>query len=166
MNRLLVVLASVMMAFSVSAVRADVKIGVVDMEQVMSKSSQADKLRKDLETRFNSRKEEIQKQSKAFQDDVEKLQRDAAVMSKADQAKLQTKLTKQQQDIQKKQFDLQREVMAAQNDASQKLIDGVKKIVKDIASAEKLNVVLIKQAAIFSDDTYDITSKVLKKMSS
>lgn len=165
-NRCLIVLASLVMALSVSAAQADVKIGVVDMEQIMSKSTQADKLRKELETRFNPRKDEIQKQSKAFQDDLEKLKRDAAVMNKADKAKLEEKLNKQQQDIQQKQFALQREVMQAQNDASQKLIDGVRKVVKEVAAAEKINFVLIKQASIYNDDAADITSKVLKKMAS
>lgn len=164
MNRVLIILASVVMAFSVSAARADVKIGVIDMEQIMSKSTQADKLRKDLETRFNPRKDEVQKLSKAFQDDVEKLKRDAAVMSKADQGKLEAKLTKQQQEIQQKQMTLQREVVAAQQEAQTKLIDSLKKVVKEVATAEKLNFVLIKQAAIFNDESFDITAKVLKKM--
>jgi outer membrane protein len=166
MKRLLVSLAAMALVASVSVAQAaDVRIAVVDMQQIMTKSKQAEKLRADLEKRFSPKKAELQKSADAFKTDVEKLKRDEAVMSKADKEKLQKKLTDQQQSLQQRQYSLQQEAMTAQNEAVQSMIEKVRSAVKKLAASEKYTVVLAKEAAIF-DDNLDITDKVIKEMGS
>jgi outer membrane protein len=164
MKRLL--LSIVAVAFMVCAgvaQAADVKIAVIDMQQIMSKSKQAEKLRGDLEKRFGPKKAELQKSADAFKADVEKLKKNDAVMSKADKEKLQKKITDAQQDLQQRQYSLQQEAMQAQNEALQSMIDNVRNAVKKLAASEKYTIVLAKEAAIF-DENLDITDKVMKAL--
>lgn len=167
MKRFIVSMAAVLFMTGVSiAQAADIKIGIVDMQQIMTKSKQAEKLRTDLEKRFTPKKAELQKSADAFKADIEKMKRDEAVMSSADKDKLQKKLMDQQQSLQTRQQSLQKDAMSAQNEAIQSLIENVKGAVKKIAADDKLTVVIAKEAAIYQDDSLDITSKVLKKMDS
>ncbi len=158
------VASAVLMAFSVA--QADVKIAVVDMQQIMTKSKPAEKLRADLEKRFSPKKAELQKSADAFKADIDKLKRDEAVMKKEDKEKLQNKIAQEQQSLQQRQYTLQQEAMTAQNEAVQSMIDNVRNTVKKIAADEKWDFVIAKDAAIFMDQKYDITDKVMKKMSS
>ena len=164
MKRLLVSLAAVALMGSVSVSQAaDIRIAVVDMQQIMTKSKPAEKLRADLEKRFSPKKVELQKSADAFKADVEKLKRDEAVMSKADKEKLQKKLADAQTSLQQRQYALQQEAMTAQNEAVQSMIEKVRSAVKKLAASEKYTVVLAKEAAIF-EDNLDITDKVIKEM--
>ncbi len=70
MKRLLVSLATVALMGSVCVSQAaDVRIAVVDMQQIMTKSKPAEKLRADLEKRFSPKKAELQKAADAFKAD-------------------------------------------------------------------------------------------------
>lgn len=167
MKRLIISIAAALMMASVAVAQAaDMRIGIVDMQQIMTKSKQADKLRADLEKRFNPKKAELQKAADAFKADIEKMKRDEAVMSKADKEKMSKKLAEQQQSLQTRQYALQKDAMAAQNEAVQSLIENVRNIVKKIAAEDKMNMVIAKEAAIYMDESLDITAKVLKKMDS
>jgi outer membrane protein len=167
MKRLMLTLAAAFLISSLSVAQAaDLRIATVDMQQIMTKSKQADKLRADLEKRFTSKKTELEKSAETFKADIEKFKRDEAVMSKADKEKLQKKITDEQQALQKRQYGLQQEAMTAQNEALQTMLESVRSAVKKIAAEEKYTMVITKEAAIFMDDNLDITSKVLKKMSS
>ena len=169
MKRLLVTVsfAAVMLMAGFTTVQAaDVHIAIVDMQQIMTKSKQAEKLRGDLEKRFSTKKNDLQKSAEAFKADIEKLKRDEAVMSKADKEKLQKKITEEQQSLQQRQYALQQEAMTAQNEAVQSMIENVRNTVKKIAAEDKIDIAIAKEAAIYLDDKYDITAKVLKRMAS
>lgn len=164
MKRVMISLAAALLMTCVSVAQAaEVRIAVVDMQQIMTKSKQAEKLRADLEKRFSPKKAELQKAADAFKADIEKLKRDEAVMSKADKEKLQKKITDEQQNLQQRQYALQQEAMTAQNEAVQSMIENVRNAVKKLAASEKYTMVLAKEAAIY-DDNLDITDKVIKAM--
>jgi outer membrane protein len=167
MKRLIVTFAAAFLMAGISiAQAADLRIATVDMQQIMTKSKQAEKLRADLEKRFNPKKAELQKSADTFKADIEKLKRDEAVMSKADKDKLQKKIMEEQQGLQQRQGTLQQEAMTAQNEAVQSMVEKVRNAVKKIAADDKYTIVLTKEAAIYMDDSLDITSKVIKKMES
>lgn len=167
MKRVVVTLSAALLMAGISVAQAaDMKIATVDMQTIMTKSKPAEKLRADLEKRFNPKKAELTKLADAFKSDIEKMKRDEAVMSKADKDKLQKKIIDEQQALQQKQSTLQQEAMTAQNEALQSMIGNVQNVVKKIAAEDKYTVVIAKEAAIYMDDNLDITSKVLKKLDS
>lgn len=166
MKKVLVLSAALMMAGISVAQAAETRIATVDMQVIMTKSKPAEKLRADLEKRFNPKKAELQKLADAFKADIEKMKRDDAVMSKADKDKLQKKIVDEQQALQQKQGTLQQEAMTAQNEALQSMISNVQNVVKKIANEEKYTMVIAKEAAIYMDDNLDITNKVMKKLDS
>lgn len=167
MKRLIVSLAAALLIAGVSVAQAaDFRVATVDMQQIMTKSKQAEKLRADLEKRFNPKKAALEKSAESFKADIEKFKRDEAVMSKADKDKFEKKIADAQQSLQKNQYALQQEAMTAQNEAVQSMIENVRNAVKKIAAEDKYSIVITKEAAIYMDDTLDITPKVLKKMAS
>lgn len=167
MKRLLVGIAAVALMAGVTVAQAsDTHIAIVDMQTIMTKSKPAEKLRADLEKRFAPKKAALQKSADAFKADIEKLKRDEAVMSKADKEKLQKKISTEQETLQQSQYALQSEAMTAQNEAVQSMIENVRNTVKKIAAEDKYDFVIAKEAAIYLDSKYDITDKVMKRMSS
>lgn len=160
--KLTAILSSLLLA--VSAHAASMKVGVLDMHEIMAKSKQVQSLRDDLQKKFKPREEKLIAARDSFQKQAEKLEKEKTVLSKADLEKLQKKVMEQQRDLQEKQMSFQQDVMKAQNDALKSFIDGVKDIVKGVAKEEKIELVLTKDTIAYVDESLDITSKVLKKL--
>ena len=143
---------------------ATIRVGVLDMHEVMQKSSQVKDLRESLQKKFKSREASLISDRDSLQKDADKLERDKTVLSKNDLDNLKKKISKSQQDLQKKQMDFQQDVMQAQNEALKTFIDKVKDIVKNVAEDEKYEIVLTKDTIAYVDNGLDITAKVLKKL--
>lgn len=158
-----VMLSALLLSLSVSAA-SGLRIAVLDMHEVMQKSTQVKDLRDSLQKKFKSREASIISDRDTLQKDAEKLDRDKAVLSKNDLESLKKKVEKEQQDLQKKQMQFQQDVMQAQNEALKTFIDNVKNVVKSVASDEKYEIVLTKDTVAYAEDGIDITAKVLKKL--
>ena len=65
------------------ATGAPIKIGVIDLQKIMQKSSQVAAISRQLEKRFKPRQQTILAARKSLQEEAEKLHRNASVMSEA-----------------------------------------------------------------------------------
>ena len=74
---------------------------------------------------------------------------------------LKNTIRDQEQKLQQQQTDLQRQLFEAQNKAMTQFLDKIKGIVKDMAGSQDFDVVLPKNALLYSKDNLDITAKVL-----
>ncbi len=157
------ILSALLLSLSVHAA-STIRVGVLDMHEVMQKSSQVKELRESLQKKFKSRESSIIADRDSLQKDADKLDREKSVLSKNDLENLRKKVTKAQQDLQKKQMEFQQDVMQAQNEALKTFIDNVKDIVKKVAEDEKYEIVLTKDTIAYVDNGLDITAKVLKKL--
>ena len=99
------------------AATANVNIGVLDVQALMQKSPQVEKIKADLEKQFKSRQSALQSQAKELESKMDKLKRNGSVMSEAERQELQADLMKSRRNLEQAQQDLQNDANIAQNKA-------------------------------------------------
>lgn len=139
-------------------------IGVVDMKQVFDSSPKVKEIKESLTKRFSSQKDALQKMSDSLQSDMQKYQKNKAVMNKKELADLQAKITTEETKFRQAQSKFQQAVYSAQNDALENFMNTVKKSVAKVAAKKDLDAVLPNNEVLYSKGNSDITKDVLKDL--
>ncbi len=150
--------------FCLSVQAATPKVGVVDLAQVMAQAKQGNEIKAKLAKEFEPRKKELMSFQDSIKVDIEKLQRDDAIMTDAQKTALQQKIMKDRKSFEEQGQGYQQELNAAHNQAMQSFLGEVKKVVDVIAKAEKYDVILQKEGVFFAISGMDITNKVVAKL--
>lgn len=143
---------------------APLKIGVIDMQKVMRSSTQVKAINKKLEQQFKPRQTKILALQKKLKADMEKIERDSAIMSNTDKVALQTKAMQEKRDLNRMGQDYQQDVSVAQNQMMQKFFKKLHGKISVLAKKEGYDLVLQKNAIPYSNPSIDITDVVLKKL--
>lgn len=144
---------------------ADLKMATIDLRQIMLGSSEAKAIEAKLKKEFGPRDQELISKDKSFKETVEKLQRNAAIMSVAERTKLEKEAGMKQKELQRLQAKFQEEGSKRQQEETQKFLDKVKKSVTQIALKEKLEVVFLSDAVPYCNNPQmDITQKVIQNL--
>ncbi|MFI4918210.1 MAG: OmpH family outer membrane protein [Legionellales bacterium] len=163
MKRLSTVLAALFFGLLGTAVFADaVKIGVVDLQKIMQTSSQMKDIQQKLETEFKPRRDKLVAMETTLKSDMEKFKRDAAVLSATQKKELEKKIVASQQQFERDGQQYQQELSTAHNEAMEGLYSKVRSAISTIASSDKYELIIQKDAAPYSSDTLDVTDKVIK----
>ena len=168
MKKLILSLVAVLL-FSSAAYAQNLKIGIVDIETIVSELPQAKKaeeklnalgqkyqdsliqMRADLETRFAA----YQKQQAMMPADQKQKEEEALQM-----------LNMQMQQYSEKHFGQAGTLAAKREELLEPIRKSVKTAIDNVAKAEKINLVLDKneQIVLYSDDKMDITFRVLDQL--
>ncbi|MGB6976660.1 MAG: OmpH family outer membrane protein [Gammaproteobacteria bacterium] len=140
------------------------KIGVVDIRQVLQKSPQVASAQKLLRNQFQAREKEFRALQQQVRADADKLNRDASVMKDADRKVLQQKIQEQQQKLQNMQMGLQQDLFTAQNQQMQGIMGKLQNAVNEVAKQGQFTLVLTKDNVAFANQQLDITNQVLDAM--
>lgn len=146
---------------SVFAAEASPKIGVIDLQKIMQKSSQVAAITGQLEKRFKPKQQTLLAARKALQEEEEKFHRNAAVMSEGDRANLQTKIIADRANLQNSEMSFQREVNTVQTQETQKFMQKLKSILTQVAKNGSYTLIMVKQGIPYVDDKLDMTDTVL-----
>ncbi len=147
-----------------SAFAADLKVGVIDLRQILQTSSQVKQLNAKLRKQFKPRQDALLGQQKQLKTDLEKFSRDSAVMSKTAKDKLQQKIIGERQTFAQKEQAYQKELKQAQKSSMEEFLNKLKGVVKKVAQADHYTLVLQKSAVPYAADDIDITKKVADKL--
>jgi outer membrane protein len=163
MKRILCLMGIALAAlWTVSSMAAGV--AVIDMQQIFQNSKQVKQINDGLEKQFASQKESVDSLSKQLQTNIDKFKKDQTVMDTKTANTLKDSIRSQEQKLQQQQTDLQRQLFEAQNKAMTQFLDKIKGIVKGMASTKDFDVVLPKNALLYSKDNLDITTQVLSAL--
>ncbi|SFC69615.1 Seventeen kilodalton protein [Pragia fontium] len=143
-----------------AGVQAADKIAVVDVMSILQKMPERETIAKQLETEFKSRATALQKEEKAAQDKVKKLQTSGASMKAADRTKIENDIKAFQQKAAAFTQDSRRREAEEMN----KLVAKVQSAVKTVAEKEGYAVVVKADAAFYANAENDITEKVLTQV--
>src|SRR5262249_32945014 len=94
------VIAFLFVAPGAFAADTPLKIGVIDLQKIMLKSSQVAAISSQLEKRFKPKQQAILADRKSVQEQADKLARNATTMSEAERTKLQTKIIAERANLQ------------------------------------------------------------------
>jgi len=142
---------------------AEVKIGVVNANQIVEQSPQYDAVRKSLETEFKRRDNDLvakQKQVKTLED---KLARDGAVMSAAEVKRLEQDIRSRKRKIKSMADEFREDLNIRRNEEFNKLLRKVSEVVHQIGEQEDIDVIL-SEGVVYASKRVNLTEKVLDRL--
>jgi outer membrane protein len=161
-RRLLV--SAVMVGCAFSAVAQDFKVGYINTQTITTQSNPAKAAQSKLEQEFSKRQKELVDQQTALKTYGEKFDRDAPTLSETQRASRQKEGAELARDLQRRQREFQEDLNGRRNEELQQVLDRATKAVKQVADAEKYDMVL--QEVVYVNTKHDITEKVLKILNS
>ena len=165
MKKLVSGLILVSALISTNVFAADVKIGVVSVERILTEAPQVDAVNTSMLERFGPQRDELQKAEKEITKMQENYKRNELVMTEEKLNELKKEIIMKIQRLKQKEAQLTQEVGTVRNQELAVLQQQVRGIIDDIAKKGKYSLILSEGVA-FSDPKLDITDKVLDKMKS
>ena len=141
---------------------AGVRIGFVNTDRLLREAAPAQAAQAKLEQEFSRRDKEIDDAAQALKTASERFEREAPTMSDSQRQTRQRQLMDQDRDIQRRRREFQEDLNARKQEELQRIIDRANHVVKQVAEAEKYDVIL--QEAVYINARLDITDKVIKAL--
>ncbi|MBK6320952.1 OmpH family outer membrane protein [Candidatus Aalborgicola defluviihabitans] len=153
-------ISAVLAGCAMSAAAQEFKVGVINYQVITTQSNPAKAAQTKLEQEFSKRQKELTDQQAALKAFGEKFDRDAPTLSESQRANRQKEGTDLARDLQRRQREFQEDLNGRRNEELQQLLERATRAVKQVAEAEKYDMVL--QEVVFVNPKHDITDKVLK----
>lgn len=158
------ILVSGFMFCSSFVAAANTKIGVVDLQKIMQNAPQMKEIQANLEKNFKDRRDKLVAMEENLKKDMEDFKKNNAVLTAAKRKELEEKIIAQQQKLEQDGQQYQQELSAANNEAMEGFYNKIKAAIAKVAASDKYDLVFQKDAAPFSQDALDVTSKVMKEI--
>ena len=157
---LLIVLGA--LALVAQARAEDFRVGFVNTDRIFREANTAKAAQAKLEQEFSKREKELNDLGNSLKGLSEKFEREAPTLSESQRAQRQKQLLDQDRDFQRKRREFQEDLNARKNEELQQVLERANRVVKQVAEAEKYDVVL--QEAVYINPRHDITDKVIKAL--
>jgi outer membrane protein len=141
-----------------------VKIGILDMQQIMRQSPEVSSINKELQNQFKPRQEKLAAAQKSLNEDMDKYKKNVSVMSNADKSALEAKINAEQMTYAKEAQSFQQDLSKAENEGMQKFMTNLQTAVNTVAKEDKYTLILNRAAVPYFDSNLDVTKEILKKM--
>jgi outer membrane protein len=164
MNRTfqLLLAASLILSFGGVASAQEFKIGFVNTDKIFKEANTAKTAQTKLEQEFAKREKDLIALGETLKTGSDKLERDAPTLSEAQRNSRQKALLEQDRDFQRKRREFQEDLNSRKNEELQTVLERANRVVKQVAEAEKYDLVL--QEAVYINPKHDITDKVIKAL--
>jgi outer membrane protein len=150
------------LAWSSSAL-AEVKIGFVNIIQVMEQAPQADIARNELEQEFSGRDAKLTAERDAIIELEKKLQTDGEFMSTDELDELERTIARRKLEFNRDREELQEDFNIRRNEELSKLQRAVYDVIVQVAKAENYDL-MVTERVLYASERIDITDKVLNRL--
>ena len=159
-----VLLTTVIALAGFSASAQELKIGIVNLDRIFREANSAKSAQAKLEQEFGKREKDLNDVATQLKTLSDKYEREAPTLSETQRTTRQKQLVDQDRDFQRKRREFQEDLNARKNEELQQVLERANKVVKQVAEAEKYDLVL--QEAVYVNPKHDITDKVIKVLNS
>jgi outer membrane protein len=156
-----IVASVVLLSFS-AGVMAEGKIGFVNSQKILNDAPQAARAKKKIEKDFEKRDQDLQRIAKQLQGMQENLDKSAVTMAESERRTKEREFADLNRDFQRKQREFREDLSQRQNEEMASIFERVNKIIKQIAEAEKYDIIF--QEAVYASPRIDITERVIKAL--
>lgn len=153
-------LGLVLAVAAVGAMAQDSKTGYINTQRITTESGPAKVAQAKLEQEFSKRQKDLADQQGSLKAFSEKFERDAPTLTETQRVNRQKEFAELNRDLQRKQREFQEDLNGRRNEELQQVLEKANKAVKQVAEAEKYDLVI--QEVVYSNSKHDITDKVLK----
>ena len=138
------------------------RVGFVNTDRVFREANIAKASQTKLEAEFAKREKEIVDNGNTLKTATEKFERESPTLAESQRNTRQKQLVEQDRDLQRKRREFQEDLNSRKNEELQGVLERANRIVKQVAEAEKYDLVL--QEAVYTNPKHDITDKVIKAL--
>ncbi len=138
------------------------KAGFVNTDRIFREATTAKAAQTKLEQEFARREKELVDFGNTLKAATEKFEREAPTLAESQRTTRQRQLVDQDRDFQRKRREFQEDLSARKNEELSQVLERANKVVKQVAEAEKYDVIL--QEAVYINPKHDITDKVIKAL--
>lgn len=160
---------SICLAFAVSLLVAapasgQVKIGYVMLDKILREAPAAQRAQKKIELEFSKREQELARSGEQLKKLQENLERNSVTMSESDRQKREREFGDLNREFQRKQREFREDLNQRRNEELSGVLERANRAVRQIAEAEKLDIVFQNDQAVWASPRIDITEKVIKAL--
>jgi|CZKS01.1.fsa_nt_gi outer membrane protein len=152
-------LACVLFAVASIGVASAQKVAVINSQKAVLETVEIKKAQTDLETKFKPRQDKIIQIQKDLQTIQSQLQ--SGKLNAMGEQELNAEGTKKQRDLQRLQQDLQDDVTLERNDILQRSGARMQEVVKKLAEAKGLDIVVDTTNTVFYKPAFDLTAEAV-----
>lgn len=155
-------LLSVLLAASGAA--AELKVAVLDTQRALVESQEAQELMRSAQFDLEEEQGRLNTLGQEIRGLQEQLEKDAEVMSPAEQRRKQKEIEDKRIDYEFLVNKLQKEVQDRRQELMQMMAPKVDAVLQDLIEAEGYDLILQRGNLLYADSRHDITSKVTEKL--
>jgi outer membrane protein len=152
----------VLLSTVAAATAQEFKIGFISTDRVFRETKMAQGAQEKLEKEFSKREKELVDITNGLKAASEKFERDAPTLNESQRTTKQRQLVDQDRELQRKRREFQEDLNVRKNEELQTVLERANRMIKQVAEAEKYDVVL--QEAVYINPKHDITDKVIKAL--
>lgn len=141
----------------------ELKVAVVNVQQVLQQSPRVAAMSKKLESQFKERQTTINAEQTDLQNQLEAYKKESPTMSDSQRKTTEKKLTDQRASLVKEVVAYQQDLQKEQNKVMKNILGDLTSVVSGIAKSSSYNLVLDSQAVVYPGNSSDITSDVAKQ---
>jgi outer membrane protein len=138
------------------------RIGFVDTDRILREAEPAKAAQAKLEQEFSRREKELDEAGAQLKTASDQFQRESLTMNDTQRQARQRQLMDQDREFQRKRREFQEDLNSRKQEELQRIIDRANRVVKQVAEAEKFDVIL--QEAVYVNTRLDVTDKVIKAL--
>jgi len=154
----LLVVSSALLA-GASAGLAQTKVGIINLQRAVLESAEIKKASTELEAKYKPRQTAVEKLQKDLQGIQQNLQSNAGKLTPQAEADLTAQGQRKQRELQRLTEDLQADVERDRNDILGRSSQRMQAVVKKVAEAKGLDVVVDISNAVYFKPTLEITTE-------
>lgn len=143
---------------------AQSKVGFVSLERILREAPAAQRAQKKIEQEFSKRDQELAKTAEQLKKIQEGLERNAMTMSDTERQKREREFGDLNREFQRKQREFREDLSQRRNEELSGVLERANRAVREIAEAEKLDIVLQNEQVVWASPRVDITDRVIKAL--
>lgn len=159
---LLILSTLFLLAVSFSVQAAEVKIGIIDTQKIMSQSKRTMALRTSFFKEIEGKQNEFVEKQKEAQALEEELKTKAQEMTSQERRENADLLNKKAKELQRMKEDIEFEAKLKDEELSRKFVRDIGQIIRDFQKNENYTIIFEKNTAAAYDDAIDITDKIIE----
>lgn len=136
------------------------KIGFVNLDRILRDAAPAQRAQKKIEGEFAKREQELNRMADQLKKLQDQLEKNTVTMSESERRNRERDFNETNREFQRKQREFREDLNQRRNEELQGVLDRANRVVKQIAEAEKFDIIF--QDAVWASPRIDITEKVIK----
>lgn len=153
-----------LLLFAAGTAAAEMKIAVLDTQRALVESEEAQALLAQAQQELQAEQDQLQTLNDEIVALTEQLQKDAEVMSPAEQRRLQKEIEDKQIDLQFLGNKLQKEVNDRRQELLQQMVPKIDVVLKDLIELEGYDMIMERGQLRYVNPKHDITRRVTEKL--